>query len=129
MDLTGVLRAPDKNWEGSGTESDPYLISTPEELYGLAEVSATNNFSGKFIKLKNDIVVNTGDAKNYATSAPKNTWKQISASLDFSGTFDGAGHTISGLYLVSSGQYVGLFGRTALGSMIKNLRLENSYFQ
>ena len=135
LELTGVERPiivgePDTEWisKTAGTEKDPYIISTPEELYGLAQLSANNNFSGKYIKLANDIIVNTGKATEWADEAPQNVWTQISLSKDFAGTFDGDGYTISGLYLVSSGQYVGLFGRTAVGSTIKNLRLENSYF-
>lgn len=137
LPLASVVRPiyigePDTGWltKATGTENDPYIISTPEELYGLAQESKTNAFSGKFIKLANDIIVNSGEAKKYASNAPRNIWTQIAPNQAnaFAGTFDGDGHIISGLYLASSTGSVGLFGETAVGSTVKNLRLENSYF-
>ena len=49
----------DKTFSGSGTQSDPYLIGTPEQLAGLAELcndaEAPNDFAGQYIKLTADI--------------------------------------------------------------------------
>ena len=47
----------DKNFPGEGTEASPYLISTPEQLAGLAtRVNEDGeDFAGKFIQLANDI--------------------------------------------------------------------------
>ena len=43
---------------GSGTsESDPYLISTGEQLAWLATLDAEGNY---FVKLTNDIILNEG---------------------------------------------------------------------
>lgn len=51
--------------------------------------------------------------------------------MGFAGTFDGQGHTISGLYMKSDGLYLGLFGTldASGNSIIKNLKLTNSYFE
>ena len=45
----------DKNFPGEGTEASPYLISTPEQLAGLAtRVNEDGeDFAGKFIQLAN----------------------------------------------------------------------------
>ena len=47
----------DKNLPGEGTEASPYLISTPEQLAGLAERTNVDkeDFAGKYIKLTADI--------------------------------------------------------------------------
>ena len=47
----------DKNLPGEGTEASPYLISTPEQLAGLAERTNVDkeDFAGKYIKLTQDI--------------------------------------------------------------------------
>lgn len=135
LDLTGVEKPivvgePDTSWlnETAGTEADPYIISTAEDLYGFEVLSRTNAFSGKYIKLANDIIVNTGEAEEWAETAPENVWTPIGRGTYFAGTFDGDGHAIKGLYTRSMAQYTGLFGKTALGSTVKNLRVENSYF-
>ncbi len=46
----------------------------------------------------------------------------------FSGTFDGQGHTISGLYLNETDDNNGLFAVAGTGAKVCNLRLVNSYF-
>ena len=56
---------------------------------------------------------------------PQIEWK----SLDkYSGTFDGDGHYISGLYQESSDQYAGFISQTAssVGFIVKNLELKNT---
>ena len=96
-----------KVFSGSGTQADPYLISTPEQLAGLAERVNTDkeDFAGKYIKLTADIYLtnyNDPDTANW----PK--WEPIAHTLMvwgeetdygyFRGTFDGDGHTIYNLY-------------------------------
>lgn len=44
----------------------------------------------------------------------------------FCGTFDGAGHTISGLSITDSGSYVGLFRYIKRGGEVKNLNLKGT---
>ncbi len=115
---------------GSGTEADPYIIKTPEQLAYLASsVNAGTTYSGKYIKLANDIYLNdTTNWENWDTTAPTNTWTPIgtSSTYSFSGTFDGAGHEISGIYINSAVNNVGLFGGTRSGT-IQNLGVIESY--
>jgi len=106
-----------------------YTIKTTEELYGFALLTCGEEFVGKTVQLGADIVVNSGDASTYATTAPEKAWLPIgSTSAYFKGTFDGQGHTISGLYLNTEDTYGGLFAMTGDGSIVKNFRLTNSYF-
>ena len=46
-----------KTFGGSGTQADPYLISTPEQLAGLAERTNVDkeDFAGQYFKLTADI--------------------------------------------------------------------------
>ena len=69
-----------KTFSGSGTETDPYLISTPEQLAGLAERVNTDreDFAGKYIKLTADIYLT--DFTNPDTTAWLQ-WEPIAHSL------------------------------------------------
>ena len=104
---------------GTGTVADPYRISTGAELAWLAaQVNDGNDFSTKTVTLTNNI-----DLNNKA-------WTPIGNSDSvFAGTFDGNGHTISGLYINITGSYSpakkgrlyqGLFGYVEDGT-VQNL--------
>ena len=125
-----VARMIDMKWYTKNPSADTYVIEDMDDLYGLALLSGMNDFSGKTIQLGKDIVVNTGNAADWATTAPEYAWFPIgSASLPFAGTFDGNGKSISGLYLKSDDQYQGFFGMTVETAVIKNFSLLNSYFE
>ena len=78
----------------------------------------------------NDITVNEGvlDASgNLNSGKPFIEWTPIGIHLKYSGTFDGQGHTVSGLYLDNTGtSYVGLFGINC--GTIQNVGVVDSYF-
>ncbi|MBQ7859247.1 MAG: hypothetical protein IJ347_03815, partial [Faecalibacterium sp.] len=103
-----------------------FVIMTEEQLYGFAELSKTYSFKGQTIKLGADIVVNEGKASKWGDRAPDKLWSPI---VGFAGTFDGQNHTISGVYGNSIVTSLGLFTDTQKGCVIKNLRLENSFFK
>ena len=123
-------------WDGTADTSwynetsTEFEISTAEQLAGLAKlVNNGNNFSGKTISLTADIVLNdTSDWENWENSAPANTWTPIGNSDNyFRGTFDGQGHTVSGIYINSENDYQGLFGYN-IGT-IKNIGVTESYIK
>lgn len=106
---------------GSGTESDPYQISTAAQLKRFRDIvngtgGQTQN-AGACAELTADI-----DLENEA-------WKPIGYASNYdetkaySGTFDGKGHTISGLKVDAS--VSGLFGYTK-NAAIKNLTVAGS---
>ena len=68
-------------------------------------------------------------ANGSVTEAPEYIWTPIgNATNNYTGKFDGKGHTISGLYVKSTTDaYVGLFGYVR-NAEISNVGVEDSYF-
>ena len=107
MTVYAVWKVP---FEGSGTAEDPYIISDKETLKAFRDyVNAGHNCAGLYFKLTADI-----DLEN-------ELWTPIGVGygITFNGTFDGGGHSISGLN-VNTRDYAGLFGVVYNGH-IKNL--------
>ncbi|MBR3938307.1 MAG: hypothetical protein IKJ66_10330 [Bacteroidaceae bacterium] len=104
----------------AGTEADPYIISDYPQLELLASrVNSVNHYSqNKHFKLGNDIVCFDGE-NNHTPIGVHVTNKH------FSGTFDGDGHTVSGIRISSSTGYQGLFGYLS-GATVKNVTLAGS---
>jgi hypothetical protein len=97
---------------GSGTQSDPYLIRTAEQMNAIGAASGDWN---KHFQLRADIDLGeyTGTAYNIIGTDAENS---------FHGIFDGNDHTISNLSLRTTHQwYTGLFG--CVSGQIKNLGL------
>ncbi len=120
---------------GDGTSESPYQISTAGQLAYLANLINSNNSEYLYSSyiLTADILLNdTDDFNSWSQTPPDNTWTPIGYSNSdadhgyFMGTFDGNGHTITGLYISSSDDYQGLFGVIRNGT-VKNLNVEYSY--
>ena len=116
----------DTSWYVGHESDSTYVLKDKGDLLGFAKLSQTNNFAGKTVKLGADIVVNYGNAADWATVAPAHNWTPIG---EFAGTFDGDMHTISGLYVNSTNTNVGLFSKTTAAAKVKELKLVNSYFK
>ena len=115
-----AAEAADVMDEGAKT----FRIATAEGLKRLSsECSAKGNWKGWTITLEADIVLNTGDKADWETTAPANVWTPVE---NFSGTFDGQGHSISGVYVKGGGGSA--FFAIVEGATIKNFQLVNSYF-
>ncbi|NLE90104.1 MAG: hypothetical protein GX602_04135, partial [Dehalococcoidales bacterium] len=114
--------------QGSGTSGDPYKIGTAEELAWFAG-QVNSGDTGICAVLTANIKLNDTDKwTDWATAPPANAWTPIgnSSANQFAGSFDGNGHTVSGIY-ISSGDCVGLFGRVGTGGNIRNVRVTESY--
>lgn len=101
---------------GTGTEADPYLIASANQLAYLAKLSRENESAcaGKYFKLTDDIDLANLD------------WTPIgNSSTPFGGYFDGDGHTVKGLHVDTTESHAGLFGK-ASGATIKSLTVEGS---
>ena len=122
--------------KGNGSAGNPYQIATVGNLYWFADYvnDGHSNACAKLttnIGINRDVLFPSGDL-NDLPSLPANAWTPID---NFSGTFDGDGYTIRGLYLsetygesapADGACYSGMF-RKVEGGTIKNLHLVDSY--
>ena len=100
---------------GSGSQSDPYLISQPAHLEQLAaEVNAGNSYLNMYFKMTNDLDFGGGSHTPIGCEGDSQ-WN------DFQGTFDGGGYQILNVK-IEGDSYVGIFGRVHRCT-IKNLTL------
>lgn len=117
-----VQASPAFSGSGSGTEADPYLIATAQELVEFRdEVNASTNKSTS--KLCAKLTANI-DLEGQEWT-PIGQYKSYSENVTYGGTFDGNGHTISGLSINASTAYQGLFGYVK-GGEIKDLTVAGS---
>lgn len=129
-DLTvdGIQLEIQTSWDGeSYTEpakngQGVYLISSPDELMWF-DKNAKRTDSAKLLA---DITINEDVSGSDATSQ-KYKWTPIGTDgSKYTGTFDGNGHTISGLYINSTAANTGMFGRIGSSAVVKNLTLADS---
>ena len=126
---------------GSMVESD-IVLSDAADVMAFAGLLSKGfeDFSGMTVKLGGDVDLNpgwtapAGVVETWNGSAATNHWPLIKAKTGFAGTFDGQGHTISGLHYAgfaagSTGNNYGIFGNLTAGksATIKNVTFENSY--
>lgn len=123
-----------------------YEIATAEQLYWFAATVNKGNVNacGKLtanIEVNQNVLatadgvskVNADGSYDTASGEPEKIWTPIGNGTNpFQGTFDGQGHTISGLYFNGENVYdVGLFGRVAGdddGASVTNVNVADSYF-
>ena len=100
---------------GTGTAYDPYQIATAEELWEFAELVNGGKTDASAILTANIDLSSVGN------------WIPIgNEDHPYSGTFDGDGHTISGLYIKSSADDQGLFGYVGQNGTVKDLTVSGS---
>ncbi len=111
---------------GKGTEEDPYTIKTEDQLRAFAKsLTSKIDYSGIYLKLTDDIQLKGG------------RWIPVGeGEYPFKGTFDGDGHSITGLTIGSkdaayedpigddAGVYFGLFGVLTSGAEVKDLSID-----
>ena len=138
---------PSKPQKGDGTKENPFEITSAAELYWLAEVVNGGKCSeygdgNCSAELTTNLTVNSNllgennanvDAETgeYKGSAPANVWTPIGTyDNQYTGTFDGKGNTVSGLYFNDeSMHYVGLFGYISSGATVQNVGVIDSYLR
>ena len=120
---TAALAAPASG--GSGTEADPYLIATAQDLADFRDAvngSAKKSTSKLCAKLTANIDLSTLGDRDWT---PIGYYTGYSDCVYYGGTFDGGGFTISGLSINSTAQYQALFGYVKDGT-IKDLTVAGS---
>lgn len=121
----------DEPANGNGSEEDPYQIANAGNLYWFADYTRIYNYANAILTA--DIVLNDGtfatDGTFTATGADEPSkpfpWICIGGvNGSYGGTFDGNGHTISGMYVNDS---FGLF--YDLSGSVVNLGIVNCYIR
>lgn len=118
-------------WTVYGFDTYTYNIATAEDLNAFASyVNSSSNYDRLKGRLLNDIYLNdtSGWEGWNASTTGLNNFKPIGVGYAFSGSFNGCGHTIYGLYVNDSNIYYnGLFGKVHGSGTIKNVNVQNSY--
>ena len=118
-------------------EDGNYVITNTAELYGFAKLVNEGQTDANAV-LGCDITVNQGvlDASGDLSDGAFITWTPIGSShtTPYSGTFDGRGHSINGLYScqdrtqpLQGKLYLGLFGLLE-NATVENVTVADSYF-
>lgn len=109
-------------FSGEGTEESPYLITSASDLKLFSNVvnnlSISPYYKAACYKQTEDIDLNN------ALYDPIGVFKEddiLYQSITFDGVYDGNKHKITNLFVNTSKDYAGLFGRTSRHSVIKNL--------
>ena len=123
--VCGETQEPQKSKDGV------YQLANYGNLVWFQQYVDSGNYNANAILTK-DITANENliSDGNYVEANVKYTWTPI-AKEDlydscYSGTFNGNGHTISGLYVNIGGSYRGFIGQ--FNGTIKNLYITDSYF-
>ena len=121
-----------RTFRGSGTKADPYVISDATELRKLADdVEGGKTYRDEYFKMTADIIINrnvlTANGALNGNGSSFEQWKPIGkGTTPFCGTFDGNGHTISGIYINKEERdSLGLFG--FFSGTLTNLTVKDSY--
>ena len=102
---------------GSGTETDPYQISTADQLKLFRDI--VNGSNGQTQNRGAYAVLTANIDLNNEPWTPIGNYTEGN-QIYYEGTFDGGGHTISGLNVTGEFVYAGLFGTVKDGT-IKSL--------
>ncbi|NIT56316.1 MAG: hypothetical protein GWN00_08800, partial [Aliifodinibius sp.] len=107
--ITAVFESPFAG--GTGTEANPFQISTIEQL------QAMNNY-----EYDSDYFVQINDIDASAT-AGGNGGIEFTPIMSFRGSYDGQEYAISNFTINSTSEFVGLFGWVSEGAKISNVKL------
>ena len=127
--VTVASLVPD--WSGSGTQTNPYVITTTAQLDALAAaVKSGQTYSGTYFVLGNDIAYSTAGLGDTDENFIPIGGYFNGSDKSFCGNFNGQGHTISGIRLYKNGTAApsmnqGLFGRID-GATIENVILADA---
>lgn len=105
---------------GEGTEDNPFQIVNLQNLYWIAE--DTSRYDYHYIQVANIFAYSTVHWYDGKGWSPIGKWYNDSEHYPFTGSYDGQGNKIEGLYLSRTSESSGLFGFIE-NAVIKNLTL------
>jgi thiol-disulfide isomerase/thioredoxin len=113
--------------KGSGTDNDPFLVESLEDLVFLRDAVNAGKSIGDVdaatasYQLTADI-----DLSLVCSAVSKQSWTPIGTEASpFQGTFNGGNHLVKGLYINSNGNNKGFFGK-AQASYICHLQIDGN---
>ena len=108
----------DKGYTDDGQGN--YTVTSAEGLKNIAKLVNEEGQTDIDITL-------TGNITLTGVDEGESNWTPIGIDYNhqYTGTFDGGGHTITGLTVTTSDQYAGLFGYIGSGGKVKNVTLED----
>ena len=109
--------------KGAGTEENPYIIETAEQLARAIATGGMNLYDRLFYKLGNDIDLSGGTWINQTEVHEGGIHYTYTP---FGGTLDGAGHTVTGLSAADN-KSAGLIPVLASTGVVKNLHVRDSF--
>ena len=122
---------PDTSWYNESIKS--YVLTTADQFVGINQLRKDSEgkitFEGVTIKLGVDVIINEGTWEEIKALNSNDVKKVVAtdSNYQFKGTFDGQGHSISGIRMTGAYSYRSIFGGVAGSAVIKNFVLENSY--
>ncbi len=130
--VLGGLKVYNNNgtYSNMAMDGDFYLISNADELRLFASMVNSGN-PGISGRLTADIELNNTEGwENWGNTPPANSWTPIGSDANpFTGTLDGDGHSVSGIYINSTANYQGLVGFLDNGGTLQNLGVKASYIK
>lgn len=128
-----TVKVAKPKWDGKGTENDPYIIKSLEDMNNIAEsVADGNTYKGVYFKLLNDI--DLSDKKEFHSigywdglkSNDNGEWWESEKNRAFDGTFDGNGFSVKNAILYAENDNFGLFSYIGKNGIVKNLNMDSS---
>lgn len=110
------------SFSGSGTQTDPYLIASADDLKLLVQQVSEqgNSYSGQYFKLTTDLRIEADTWTPIGLRTGDGSWDE--SKYPFCAHFDGNGHTVSGA-LNGSTIYFGMFGLAGENFSVTNLHI------
>ena len=114
-------------FDGNGTENNPYLISSKEDLEMMRDLINNEDSSAAFRNCTYLQTIDIDLENEKWTPIGKRDFDEVATDRLFAGHYNGNCHTISGLYVNETTKYAGLFGSTGTEpAIIENLAVEGT---
>lgn len=111
-------------WQGSGTEENPYKISSADDLWALSRISNSGtDLTGIYFMQTQNIDLETNEV---------NPWIPVSTTYDsvshqFTGTYDGGQYSILNMVVNKQSDDDGFFGYIGKGGVLRHINVIDGY--
>lgn len=128
-----TVSVKDSLWSGKGTETEPYIISSLDDMKTLAEsVNSGNSYKGVYFALADDVDLTDDDAFGSIgywdglCSDDDGQWFESDKNRAFEGVFDGNGHSVKNAVFYAQNSFYGMFAYIGKDGVVKNLNIDAS---